>query len=110
MSLIAQAADDVIAEIDSDLPPETWPAVASVIALRTAMLIELSYYPEQVASNRSQYNELKELFDDALKRLVLAVAREQEELNSGDEQYGGVRPHHNFPVDAGGLIGWKSKW
>jgi hypothetical protein len=42
------------------------PLCRNVIALHTACLVELSYFPEQVRSDRSPYSELRELLADAV--------------------------------------------
>lgn len=44
-------------------------------ALYAAMLVELSYFPEQVGGNKSPYDKYKELFDDGIESLTDAVAR-----------------------------------
>lgn len=43
-------------------------------ALYTAMLIELSYFPEQVGTDVSPYNQYRDLFDDGIKALITDVA------------------------------------
>lgn len=45
-----------------------------VAALGTALLVELAYYPEQVATGRSPYTELKTLYDEDLGRLTAAAS------------------------------------
>lgn len=45
----------------------------NVVALRTAMLIELGYFPEQANQDESAYKELKELFDEELPALIAAL-------------------------------------
>jgi hypothetical protein len=44
------------------------------IALTAAMLVELSYFPEQVASSRSPFDQLKELWDAQHEGIVSAVS------------------------------------
>lgn len=51
---------------DVDGPGEACaPLCRNVIALHAACLIELSYFPEQVRSDRSPYTELRDLLTDA---------------------------------------------
>jgi len=45
----------------------------AVAALYTAMLVELTYFPEQVGTNRSPYAQLKELWDERLEQLREAI-------------------------------------
>jgi hypothetical protein len=93
--LMPQALGDVAVATGSDLPSKYWEAARSVAALRTALLIELTYYPEQINTGRSPYAQLKELYDDALKALVKAVADEQE-VPGGDTSE--VAPVYSFPA------------
>jgi len=87
---------------------------ATVVALLAAMLVELSYFPEQVQSTRSAYEQYRELFWGAdgrsgmIGELVSSVA---ECKSGGVEPEGGVgRPSFGFPVDRGGLVGWQTRW
>lgn len=82
--LIDQAADDVVMDIDTDLPEEAWGLAAAVIALGTAMRIELGYFPEQVGTNLSSYDRYKDLYDQQLPRLMNAVTRETIEETEGE--------------------------
>src|SRR5262245_21388574 len=51
---------------DADGPADAcMPICRNVIALHAACLIELSYFPEQVRTQRSPYSELRELLEDA---------------------------------------------
>lgn len=98
LRLIDQAAGDVTALTDYDIPKECYWQAAGVICLRAAMLVELSYFPEQVATNRSAYQHYKELYDDMLERLIGAVEREAAEEITGEQppMSGGV-PQWGFP-------------
>lgn len=71
--LIATASGDLAAVIGSDIPEPTWPLAQSVGAIGAAMLIELSYFPEQVATGRSPYDQLRELYEARMSRLKDAV-------------------------------------
>ena len=53
-----------------DLADLVAPAARTLVTLRAAMLVELSYFPEQVMSSRSAYEEYKRLYDDGLAALV----------------------------------------
>jgi hypothetical protein len=68
-------------------------------ALYAAMLIELSYFPEQVRNNQSPYQEYKKLFDEGMESLTDEVARECGEGEGvGDTDTGGGAPSFNFDV------------
>lgn len=83
--------------------------IVSVTALKTACLIELGYFPEQVRTDKSAYKEYNEMFKDLLEQLVDAL---------GDMASGGViggasdtgEAQYGFPEDDGGLVGWQTPW
>lgn len=100
--LIEQAAGDVTALVDYDIPLETYRQASGVIALGAAMLVELSYFPEQVAANKSAYEKYKELYDEYLERLLAAVEREAaEEVGGETPMIGGGYPAYAFPTAEG---------
>jgi hypothetical protein len=53
-----------------ELDPDLLPAVASVVAYRAALRVEKSYFPEQVRSDRSAYEQLYQEYLDDLGALV----------------------------------------
>jgi hypothetical protein len=68
-------------------------------ALYTAMLIELSYFPEQVGSDRSPYAKYKELYDDGMGALTEAVAENCGGGGDGESVGGsGPLPSYSFPA------------
>lgn len=77
--LIANAAGTVSLSIGDDIPAKLFDEAKKVVAYLAAMLIELSYFPEQVSSERSAYQQYKDLYDEAIGEskkpgvLVLAV-------------------------------------
>lgn len=75
-----QAVADLADVIHSDdpnnptpIPPRLYGSASRVAALETAMAIELGYYPEQVATGRSPYAQLKELRDERLSAFLRAL-------------------------------------
>jgi hypothetical protein len=87
------------------------------VSLLTAMLVELSYFPEQVRSDRSAYAFYKELWDDettGFRSLLDAVseckAGEVEPDTPGDAGSFIADPSWSFPVDLGGMVGWQTKF
>lgn len=86
------------------------------ISLLTSMLVELSYFPEQVRSDRSAYAFYKEMWDDdttGFSTLIDAV----QECKSGElepdtpgEGQAPPDPSWSFPVDLGGMVGWQTRF
>lgn len=69
-SLITQATGDLALALGTeDLLETLWRSARTVAAYRAGMLIELTYFPEQVALGRSPYPQLKALYDEALPAL-----------------------------------------
>lgn len=85
--LLEQACPDVYGEVGA-VPEVLWPQARKVAALGTALLVELSYFPEQISANRSPYDTIKTLYDEGLKRLAGGVG----ELASGDQLGSGDDP------------------
>lgn len=89
-------------------------AAKNITAIRAAMLVELSYFADQVSTQRSVYPQLREMYSGnpgapgGLARLVSAV----EEYNSDASVGAGndVMPSFSFPTDCGGMIGWGTRW
>lgn len=107
--LIAQAIGDVRALLGSTVPVAVEGAAKFAATLRTAMLIELSYFPEQVRGDHSAYSEYKALYDGVMDGLL------PDSSGGTDGGVGGalaanVLPSYFFPEDTGGLIGWGTKF
>lgn len=103
--LICATADDVMTQ------------AATVVALLAAMLVELSYFPEQVQSSRSAYEQYRDLFwgPDMKSGLIGDLVSSVTECASGgvtpDPEGVSVSPaSYAFPVDAGGMVGWQTRW
>ncbi len=113
--LIGQAYDDVTALVDDDIPEKAWRDARSAIALRAAMLIELSYWPDQIPSGQSPYEQLRELYEGqrgdggVLARLRNAVARETLELTEGEAPETGGAVWGGFD-DGSAMIGMETRW
>jgi hypothetical protein len=63
--LVQQAADTFLLRAGDDIPQQLWEESRRVVALRAAMLIELSYFPEQVTTGRSPYASYENLWCEA---------------------------------------------
>lgn len=112
--LIGHAKGAIENEIGVEIDERWHPAARELVALAAALRIELAYYPEQVATGRSPYAQLRELLEGgpgvsgALARLTVAMAETQEggEEGAGDD----MMPNYAYPVDLGGMVGWGTRW
>lgn len=69
----------------------------NAVALRAAMAIEASFYPEQVSTSRSNFSQLKSMYDDDVKALAEAVVLECGQTpGDGDEGAAGQSPVDHF--------------
>jgi len=72
--------DSAVALVGTHLPPigtvdqAYAPAIAALIAYRAALQIEKSYFPEQVRSDRSAYEQLRQEYLDDLTALTDSLA------------------------------------
>lgn len=75
-SILAQAKRTVVGAIGTSTPctDDLAATTAAVIHQRAAMQVELTYYPEQVNTNHSPYEQLKDLYQEELKQLIEAIA------------------------------------
>lgn len=116
-NLIDQATGDVVDVVGADIPAPFWDRARFLVQLGAALLVELTYFPEQVANNRSTYPQLLALYTDRLKKLQTAVADyvdpnapEGGEGSAGNGAEPGMYAQFGFPVDAGGMVGWRTRW
>ena len=105
--IILQAANDVTSTYDTDIPVAAYRWATQAITYRAAKLIEISYFPEQIATGRSPYPEYNALFDEALGWLATAIGRETAE-ESGVEVLSPGMPYWTFPPPDV-LVGWGTK-
>lgn len=68
--LIVKADSKVAARFGNGLPETLREKTRTVTAIRAAMLVELSFFGDQIRAGRSPYTELKELHDEEWKELV----------------------------------------
>ena len=95
--LLTLATKKIVSKIGSSEPctDELAEDAASCIHLRTAMFIELTYFPEQVESNRSPYEKYKELYDEDIATLLENMA-EQCGTGSGEADDGAILPVYDY--------------
>src|SRR4051812_40952022 len=73
-NLIDMAMTSFSAEVRVDPCSDTLNAAAAGhLALTVAMMVELSYFPEQVASARSPYDQLRQLWESQHLALVDSI-------------------------------------
>jgi hypothetical protein len=74
--LIQTAAGDLLAAVDLLYPAYEDPdgAACSLCTYRAAMLVELSYWPEQVQAQQSAYAEYRRAWEDGVKALGKKLA------------------------------------
>lgn len=126
--LIDDAVDEVLGKvvgIDTSLPPgSAYNAPGSAyerrirgaIRLYAAILVETSYFPEQVRANQSPVNVYQQLFDSRIRSLIAEDKLGHPE-GFGDVGKGGsggadspADAAWSYPADGGGLIGWSTRW
>lgn len=88
-TLIDQAVTDLLGSTGT-ISEDQEPQFRSVASLYTAMLVELTRFPEQIRAGTSPYPQLKDLYDAALKALLKAI----EEVGVG----GQVGPGDDEPL------------
>lgn len=69
LRLIKLAEGDVAVQLPDDLPEEYYQELHALIALKAAMLVELTHFPEQVRTGRSAYAEYERMFDNQMESL-----------------------------------------
>lgn len=100
--LIQQATDTFVVRGGTEIPPELFQEVQRLIALRAAMLVEISYFPEQVATGRSPYNQYMELWSEGYgdAKCKGALIQALESVKMDDTSITQVQPGEavfNFP-------------
>jgi hypothetical protein len=88
---VEEQIDAAAALVGMRLPPmdeladELLPAVAHVVAYRAALRIEKSYFPEQVRTDRSAYEQLLGEYESDLEALVSAASAGGTAFESGSD-------------------------
>jgi hypothetical protein len=104
--LIFTAATKVADEVGDTVPEKLRDDAADVVALRTAMMIELDFFAEQVNTGRSIYPQLKSEYEEELTKLQAAIIAIDETGNVVDAGPAG-RPSYYFPE---AKTGWDTRW
>jgi hypothetical protein len=112
--LIDDAVLEVVGKIGTPTPGSKLEERArGAISLYTAMLVELSYFPEQVQSNRSPYPMLEKLYESRIKSLIADAEQGSDDDGGGGGEGDSGSPanaYWGFPDNVGGLVGWRTRW
>jgi len=85
-------------------------AAKRVVAMGVAAEIEISYFPEQVATQRSPYKMYQERYQEGVKKISRAVADLESGAEPGTDDNAQLALSEGFPVDVGGMVGWDTLW
>lgn len=107
---VLEIIDSVVSEIGSQIltvPEELQPFARRIAAIGAACLVELTFWPEQIASDQSPYDRLIEWYNKAFTRLVTAA----NDVNDGGEVGGDdiAMPVWGFP-DGCWMVGLGTRW
>lgn len=94
LSLINTAVEDLASVVGTELGESLWSRAATVTTYKVAMLVELSYFPEQVSRGNSPYEQLRDLYTESLKNFLKAAAAEAPGQAPGDVE----APCYAFPL------------
>lgn len=72
--LIQTAVGELEAQVGSDLPAHVRGLARTAAVYRAASLVEISYFPEQVTTGRSPYDQLHTLWLETLASVKAALA------------------------------------
>jgi hypothetical protein len=109
-NLIDEGIDEVLGKVKVPEPGTAYEGrVRGAIALYAAILIELSYFPEQVGSAKSPVASYEKLYEKRIKSLI-AESITGEVDGEGGASSEPADPAWTFPNNVGGLIGWGTRW
>lgn len=110
LELITGNQSLIASEIGVTPPEASWPLAQDVTILGTIRDIELGFFPEQVASGRSPYEQVDKQYNEKLKRLIDYVSELAASSGEDSGAEGSGSPSYGFPEDQGGMVGWGSRW
>jgi hypothetical protein len=116
-AIIADTVTNMEDDLGSDIDERLWPSAKRVTALRAAMAVEVSYFSEQVSTNRSVYPQLKEWYTEDLDKLNANIVETAEGGALGSDMGentpvwgGGDVPFTAFPSDWTYYYSWGYPW
>lgn len=112
--LIDDALDDVLGKVQRpEVPGSAYERrVRGAVKLYAAILVETSYFPEQVKSGQSAVTTYENLYKSRIRALI-AEGETGTPQGEGGEGVGSSSPGDaawTFPANVGGMIGWRSRW
>lgn len=100
-SLIAEAANDVAMAVGTKFTDaKQRRAARSLITLGASLLVELSFFRDQLRNDSEAYDRAKDLYDERTKRLIEAVAESGEGGDGDSVATHGFLPTGTFPDPA----------
>lgn len=116
--LIDLAISDVAALIGTEIPEgddeDANPRLAAknLVSLWAAMQIEITFWPEQVSSGDSSYAMLKDQYDQMLPAIKKMIDDLRAAAGDSSDDMGETAslPVSSFQPDAGGMVGWQTKF
>lgn len=102
-AIIAGAVRDTVAAIGTlencgaDNVADLKDAAMAVATLRAAMRVERTYFPDQLVTDRSPYNAIRDELKDKLKTLIEAVSENCGTSGGDSVTGGGQEPRSHFP-------------
>lgn len=107
---IASAHGEVSAAVGGEVIEDLVPLAKRATALLAAMTVETRHFPEQLSTGASPYPQLEERQARAMAILKEGVAEAGTAGDGESVAVGGGMAVHSFPPDAGGMIGWGTRW
>lgn len=114
LEVIGTAMNELSISVGDKIPDDLITEASELAAIRTAMLLELTYFPEQVKDGRSPYEQWRVMYEGQdgksgrLARLVKAIqAAEVDGGSVGTEGSGSVK--HSFPIADSRRQGWMTR-
>jgi hypothetical protein len=110
---VNELIETAVADLSSDVgtvPDKLQDAARRLAAIGVAMLVELSFFPDQITNGRSPYAQLEALYEKRFARLKVQI----EDVNAGGEVGGAdssedLLPVYSFPAVCNPL-GLATKW
>jgi hypothetical protein len=99
-AVVDRATRRVHMRLGTAIPASLVEDVRNVIALRAAMLVELTYFGDQIKADRTPYTELKALHDEAFAELIFAWKNLGPDAEPGtvDDVGSAGMPSYDFPI------------
>lgn len=94
-AIIEQAVSAVAASANGDVPTRLEPLAQHCAALRAAMIVELTYWPEQTTREVSAYAQYQALYDSSIQTLRTALSDSADSRGLGPQCITIRSPHES---------------